>query len=74
MAMSTVWEITIKRRDGSRLRLSEGRLDDPENGGIIQAGDAGRIVRARIDAYHEGSSKGGSVPTSFQVIATEISE
>jgi hypothetical protein len=70
----TVWEITIRRCDGSRLRFSESRLRDPENGGIIQAGDAGHIIKARIDSCRECSSKGGCVPISFQVIATEITE
>ena len=74
MAETTVWEITIRRRDGSRLRFSESRFDDPGDGEIIQAGDVGEIVKARIDTCQEGLSKGGSVPVCFQVIATEIIE
>jgi hypothetical protein len=74
MDATTVWDITVKRRDGSRLRFSENRFEDPENGGIVQAEDAGQIIKARIDSCHEGLSKGGCVPISFQVIATEITE
>jgi hypothetical protein len=59
MATAT-WEITIKCRDGSRLRFSEHKASVPENGEIVQTPDAGQIIKARIDACHEEPPKGGT--------------
>ena len=71
MATAT-WEITIKCRDGSRLRFSERKTSAPENGEIVQTADAGQIIKARIDASHEEPLKGGYASVCFQVMATEI--
>jgi hypothetical protein len=71
MATAT-WEITIRCRDGSRLRFSEHRTSAPENGEIVQTADAGQIIMARIDAWHEEPPKGGYATVCFQVMATAI--
>jgi hypothetical protein len=65
------WEITISRRDGSRLRFSELRDRVPKRGEIIETTDAGKIIKARIDAYREERQPGASRPPFFQVMATE---
>jgi hypothetical protein len=62
------WEITITRRDGSRLRVTEQRGDPPQKGEIFEV-DVGQILKARIDAYRE-ERPGGSRPPFFQVTAT----
>ena len=72
MAQTATWEITIKCRDGSRLRFSERRVGAPKNGEIVQTADAGQIINARIDTFHQEPPKGGTAPVCFQVIATEI--
>jgi hypothetical protein len=71
-ALMTMWEITITCRDGSRLRFSELRGQAPRKGEIIETADAGKIIKARIDAYREEKQPGGSRPPFFQVVATEI--
>jgi hypothetical protein len=71
MALMATWEITITCRNGSRLRFSELRGHVPQKGGIIETADAGKIIKARIDAYREEQST-GSRPPFFQVTATEI--
>jgi hypothetical protein len=68
----TTWEITIKCRDGSRLRFSERKASAPRNGGIFQTANAGQIIKARIDTCHQRPPKGGNAPVYFQVMATEI--
>jgi hypothetical protein len=65
------WEITITCHDGSRLRFSELRGHAPKKGEIIETADAGKIIKARIDAHREEKQPGGSRPPFFQVIATE---
>jgi hypothetical protein len=65
------WEITITCHDGSRLRFSELRDHVPKKGEIIETTDAGKIIKARIDAYREEKQTGGSRPPFFQVTATE---
>jgi hypothetical protein len=71
MALMATWEITITCRDGSRLRFSELRGHVPKKGEIIETADAGKIIKAKIDAYREEQSN-GSRPPFFQVTATEI--
>jgi hypothetical protein len=51
MALMATWEITITCRDGSRLRFSELRAYAPKKGEIIETADAGKILKAKIDAY-----------------------
>ena len=70
--VTATWEITIKCRDGSRLRFSERNPSVPKNGEILHTGDAGQIISARIDACHEEPPKGGYAIVCFQVMATEI--
>jgi hypothetical protein len=65
------WEITISCRDGSRLRFSELRDRVPKKGEIIETIDAGKIIKATIDADREERQPGGSRPPFFQVKATE---
>jgi hypothetical protein len=71
MALMTTWEITITCRDGSRLRFSELRGHAPQKGKIIETADAGKMIKARIDAYREERARGARLPL-FQVAATEI--
>ena len=66
------WEITITCLDGSRLRFSELRGHAPKKGEIIVTADAGKIIKARIDAYREVRQAGGSRAPFFQVMAIEI--
>jgi len=66
------WEITITCLDGSRLRLSQLRGHAPKKGEIIETADAGKIIKARIDAHREERQPGGSRPPFFQVMAIEI--
>jgi hypothetical protein len=66
------WEITISCRNGSRLRFSELRGHAPRKGEIIETADAGKIIKARIDAYREEKQPGGSRPPFFQVTVTEV--
>jgi hypothetical protein len=70
MALMAMWEITIARRDGSRLRFSELRGHAPKKGEIIETADAGKTIKAKIDAYREEQST-GSRPPFFQVMASE---
>ena len=70
-ALMAMWEITITRRDGSRLRLSERRDYAPAKGDIFETADTGQIFKARIDAYHEENPSGWR-PPFFQVAATEL--
>ena len=70
MALMATWEITITCRDGSRLRFSELRAYAPKEGEIIETADAGKILKAKIDAYREERST-GSRPPFFQVMASE---
>ena len=72
LARRLTWEITITCRDGSRLRLSELRGHVPKKGEIIEAADAGKIIKARIDACHKNPPIGGSSPVFFKVLASEI--
>jgi hypothetical protein len=73
MALMATWEITITCRDGSRLRFSELRGHAPKRGEIIETADAGKIIKAKIDAYREDRST-GSRPSFFQVLASEYGE
>ena len=70
MALMATWEITIICCDGSRLRFSEMRGRAPKKGEIIETADAGKILKAKIDAYREERST-GSRPPFFQVMASE---
>jgi hypothetical protein len=71
MALMATWEITITRRDRSRLRFSELRGHEPRKGEIIETADAGKMIKARIDACREERPPGSARPF-FQVMATEI--
>jgi hypothetical protein len=53
MALMATWEITITCRNGSRLRFSELRGHAPRKGKIVETADAGKIIKARIDASRE---------------------
>jgi hypothetical protein len=44
----------------------------PKKGEIIEAADAGKIIKARIDACHKNPPIGGSSPVFFKVLASEI--
>ena len=70
MALMATWQITITCRDGSRLRFSELRGHAPKKGEIIETADAGKIIKAKIDAYREEQSTGLRRPF-FQVMASE---
>jgi hypothetical protein len=70
MALMATWEITITCHDGSRLRFSELKGYAPKKGEIIETADAGKIIKAKIDAYREERST-GSRPPFFQVMASE---
>ena len=64
------WEITITCHDESRLRFSELKGRAPKKGEVIETTDAGKIIKAKIDAYREERST-GSRPAFFQVMASE---
>ena len=68
-ALMAMWEITITCGNGSRLRFSELRGHAPKKGEIVKTADAGKIIKARIDACQENPS--GWRPPFFQVTATE---
>jgi hypothetical protein len=71
LGLMATWEITITRRDGSRLRLSD-RIDHaPLKGEIFDTADIGQTIKARIDAYRQ-ERPGASRPPFYQVTATEI--
>jgi hypothetical protein len=70
MALMATWETTTTCRDGSRLRFSELKGHAPKKGEIIETADAGKIIKAKIDAYRGGQST-GSRPPFFQVMASE---
>jgi hypothetical protein len=70
MVLVATWEITITCRDGSQLRFSELRGHVPKTGEIIETADAGKILKAKIDAYREERWT-GSRPPFFQVMASE---
>jgi hypothetical protein len=72
MALMATWEITITCHDGSRLRFSELRGHAPKKGKIIETVDAGKIIKAKIDACHKNPPIGGSSPLFFKVLASEI--
>jgi hypothetical protein len=61
MALMATWEITITRRDGSRLRFSELRGHEPRKGEIIETADAGNMIKARIDACREERPPGSAI-------------
>src|SRR5260370_7288072 len=61
-ALMAMWEITITRRDGSRLRLSERRDYTPEKGDIFETADTGQIFKPRIDATHQHNPHGWPPP------------
>jgi hypothetical protein len=50
--------------------LSDLRGHAPKKGDIIETPDAGKIIKAKIDAYREEQST-GSRPPFFQVMASE---
>jgi hypothetical protein len=66
-----MWEITITCRDGSRLRFTESRDGAPQKGKTIETADAGKTIKARIDAHSE-EKPSGSRASIFKVAATEI--
>ena len=73
VALMATWEISITCQDGSRLRFSELRGHAPKKGEIIETADAGKIIKARIDACREErQAGGGSRLPFFQVTAIEI--
>jgi hypothetical protein len=72
VALMATWEITITCQDGSRLRFSELRSRAPKKGELIETADAGKIIKARIDAYREERQAGGSRASFFQIRAIEI--
>src|SRR5215472_13487002 len=72
MTLMITWEITVKCRNGSRLRFSERSDSAPNVGELVQTADGGQIVKARIDTCHQIPPKGGIVADYFQVSATEI--
>ena len=72
MALMATWEITIKCRNGSRLRFSERSDSAPNVGELIQTADGGQIVKARIDTCRQIPPKGGIAADFFQLSATEI--
>ena len=59
------WEITITCQDGSRLRFSELRGRAPKKDEIIETADAGKMIKARIDAYREERQAGGGSRSPF---------
>ena len=65
------WEITITCQDGSRLRFSELRGHAPKKGEIIETADAGKIIKAKIDAHREERQAGGSRSPFSQVSGIE---
>jgi hypothetical protein len=70
MALMATWEITITRREGSRLRFSEQRGSAPQKRKIVEMADAGTSIKARIDTYSEERFKASGLDY-FQVMATE---
>ena len=66
------WQITITCREGSRLRFSDLRGYAPKKGEIIETVDAGKIIKARIDAYYKNPPTGGTSPVFFKVLASEV--
>jgi hypothetical protein len=72
MALVTTWEITVKCRNGSRLRFSERSDSVPNVGELVQTADGGEIVQARIDTCRQIPPRGGIAADFFQVSATEI--
>jgi hypothetical protein len=68
--VAATWEITITRREGSRLRFSEQRGSAPQKGKIVEMADAGTSIKARIDTYSEERFKASGLDY-FQVMATE---
>jgi hypothetical protein len=71
MALMATWEITITRRDGSRLRFTESRDVAPKMGEIIQTKDSGQPIKAKIETIHQGRPTGGVRLPFFQVMASE---
>jgi hypothetical protein len=66
MALMATWEITITCHDGSRLRFSELRGHAPKKDEIIETADAGKIIKAKIDACHKNPPNRGQLPRIFQ--------
>jgi hypothetical protein len=73
VALMATWEITITCQDGSRLHFSELRGRAPKKDEIIETADAGKMIKARIDAYREErQAGGGSRSPFFKVTAIRI--
>ena len=72
MTLMATWEITVKCRNGSRLRFSERSDRAPNVGELVQTADGGQIVKARIDTCRQIPPKGGIAADFFQVSATEL--
>jgi hypothetical protein len=71
MAMMATWEITITRRDGSRLHFSERGGRAPQKGEIVETADFGTPIKARIDTDSEERFKASGLGY-FHIMATEI--
>ena len=71
-----VWDDSAKQRaalgGGSSALLLDDVLLAKASGAIIETADAGKIIKARIEAYREEKQPGGSRPPFFQVVAIEI--
>lgn len=55
------WVVRIRRRDGSEYSHTMFGPREPQSGEIIEIGDVGRSLRARITSYCKEAPREGAV-------------
>ncbi len=72
--MSVSWEITVERRDGTRLRRHETHRSAPLKAQKITVkDDHGKTILAEIIQYKAGSPR-GTGPAPYQVTVREVTD
>ena len=65
------WQVRIKRRDGSEYRYTAFMQRQPQRGEIIETGDIGRSLRARITSYSKEAPREGAAGLGVWEIEAE---
>jgi hypothetical protein len=70
---SHTWQVRVRRRDGSEFNYTTQMPREPQRGEIIETGDIGRDLRARITNYTKETPREGAAGLGvWQVEATEV--
>jgi hypothetical protein len=73
MLPSHTWQVRVRRSDGSEFNYTTQMLREPQRGEIVETGDIGRNLRARITSFTKEAPREGAAGLGvWQIEATEL--